>query len=143
MALSTLILAALWGIVCGLLAIHLLANLLAASFCLHGILMTRWKRLAHKAPLGVVKYSVNLRLLTRVSLYTLLFAGLLYAADLFIRSEFRFRYAGLPLGIFLTAAIMIALYRLRAMIKRSQLIWRMSHEFDYAERRQRTRMLKG
>ncbi len=140
---TTLVISLLWGAVSGLLAIHLLANLLAALFCLHGLILTRWKRLAQKAATGLVKYHINLRLLLRVSLYVLLFGGLLYYGDSYIRKEFRLQYQGSGAILFYVAAALAALSRLKAMYKRSQVIWRMSHDFDYAERRQRTQMLKS
>lgn len=140
---TTISIAIGWGAIFGLLAIHALANLLAIIFCLHGLLLTRWKRLAKKAAIGCVKYGINLRLLLRVVLYALLFCSLLYYGDNFIRKEFRFQYHGNDAILFTVVAVIAALSRLKAMRKRSQVIWRMSHDFDYAERRQRTRMLKG
>lgn len=140
---ATIIIALSWGAIFGLLAIHALANLLAILFCLHGLLLTRWKRLAHKAATGCVKYGINLRLLLRVTLYGLLFVGLLYYGDSFVRKEFRFHYQGTDAIIFIVTASLVALSRLNAMRKRSQVIWRMSHDFDYAERRHRTQMLKS
>ena len=87
MNITTITVALLWGAISGLLAIHSLANLLATGFCLHGILMTRWKRLTHKAATGVVRYGINLRLLLRVVFYTLLFGGLL--SYLFLRPQWK------------------------------------------------------
>jgi len=143
MNVTTITIALLWGATAGFLAIHLLANLLAVIFCLHGILLTRWKRLKHKAATGLVKYTINLRLLLRVTLYALLFGGLLYNGDLFIHKEFRLQYQGTGSIIFYLAATLAALSRLKNMRKRSKVIWRMSHDFDYAERRQRTQLLKN
>ena len=140
---TTIAIALSWGTISGLLTIHLLANLLAVLFCLHGLVMTRWKRLAHKAATGVVKYSINLRLLLRVALYALLFSTLLFYGDCSIRKEFRLLYHGSGAILFTVSALLAALWRVNAMRKRSQVIWRMSHNFDYAERRQRTQMLKN
>ena len=143
MSVTTIGIALLWGAISGLLAIHLLANLLAVLFCLHGVILTRWKRLAHKAATGVVRYHINLRLLLRVALYALLFASLLYYGDSLIRRELGFQYNETAAMLFYAAAAAALLSRLNAMRKRSQVIWRMSHDFDYAERRQRTQMLKS
>lgn len=140
---ATIAIALLWGAVSGLLGLHLLANLLAMIFCLHGLLTTRWKRLARKATIGAIKYGINLKLLLRVSIYALLFAALLYYGDRFVRREFRFQYRDNVTLLYAAAATLAALSRLKTMWKRSQLVWRMSHEVDYAERRQRTRMLKS
>lgn len=139
---STILVACIWGATAGLLAIHTLANLLAMGFCLHGLLMTRWKRLVKKAAPGVVKYDTNLQLLLKVAFYALLFGGLLYSGDSFIRSELRFRYTGNAQLLFAAVAALAAFSRLNALRKRSQIIWRMSHVPDYAERRKRTTLLK-
>jgi len=140
---STILVATIWGGVAGLLAIHTLANLLALGFCLHGLLLTRWKRLVKKAAPGVVKYDINLQLLLKVSLYALLCGGLLHSGDSFVRSAFRFSYTGNAQLLFATAAALAAFSRLNALRKRSQIVWRMSHVPDYAERRKRTRLLKS
>jgi hypothetical protein len=139
---SAILVAAIWGAIAGLLAIHTLANLLAMGFCVHGLLMTRWKRLAKKATLGTVKYDINLQLLLKVSFYALLLGGLLHYGDTLVRSEFRFRYTGNAQLLFAVLATLAAFSRLNVLRKRSQMIWRMSHVPDYAERRKRTRLLK-
>lgn len=48
MSTNSIFIAILWGALSGVLAIQLLSNLLAVLFCLHGLLLTRWKRLAKK-----------------------------------------------------------------------------------------------
>lgn len=140
---STILVAAIWGGVAGLLGIHTLANLLAMGFCLHGLLLTRWKRLVKKAAPGVVKYDTNLQLLMKVSGYALLFGGLLYSGDTIVRSEFRFRYTGNAQLLFASVAALAAFSRLKMLRKRSQIIWKMSHATGYAERRKRTKLLKS
>lgn len=95
-----------------------------------------------KAAPGVVKYDTNLQLLLKVAFYALLFGGLLYSGDSFIRSELRFRYTGNAQLLFAAVAALAAFSRLNALRKRSQIIWRMSHVPDYAERRKRTTLLK-
>lgn len=142
MTTNSIITATLWGGVSGILGIQILANLLALCFCLHGLLMTRWKRLAKKAT-GQIKYSVNLQLLFRLSLYTLLFVALLRFGDSYVRHKFWFEYRDNTLILFSAMSIVAALGFLPATSRRLRVIWRMSHEFDYAERRQRTRMLKS
>lgn len=139
---STLLVAGIWGAVAGLLGIHTLANLLAMVFCVHGLLMTRWKRLVQKAAPGVVKYDTNLQLLLKMAFYALLFGGLLHYGDAFVRSELHFRYTGNAQLVFAAMAALTAFSRLNTLRKRSQLVWRMSHVPDYAERRKRTRLLK-
>jgi hypothetical protein len=143
MTIQMILAALLWGSVGGFLALQILANLLAAGFCLHGLLLTRWKRLAKKGALGAVKYTVNLKLLARVAAYGLLFFLLLTAGDDLVRGAFRFAYAGTPLLLAGGSAAAVVLVCSRRLLRRLTLIWKMSHQFDYAERRQRTRMLKG
>ncbi len=143
MSITTIGIALLWGALSGLLAIHLLANLLAAVCCVHGVLLTRWRRLKQKAATGLVTYAINLRLLLRVTFYALLFGGLLYYGTIFVRTEFGFQYQGTGNIIFYLAAALAALSRLNTLRKRARVIWRISHDFDYAERRQRTQMLKS
>ena len=143
MSVTTIGIALLWGAISGLLVIHLLANLLAVLFCLHGVILTRWKRLANKAAPGVVKYDINLNLLVRASCFALLFAVLLSLGDELVRKQFQFRYSGNILYLFSAAAIVSAAVRCNSTFKKLQIIWRMSHNFDYAERRQRTKRLKN
>ena len=139
---STILVASIWGATAGLLAIHTFANLLAMGFCLHGLLMTRWKRLAKKAAPGTVKYDTNVQLLLKVAFYALLLGGLLHYGDSFVRSEFHFRYTGNAQLLFAAVAALAAFSRLNVLRKRSHIIWRMSHVPDYAERRKRTSLLK-
>lgn len=143
MTTNTIMTAIVWGAISGVLGTQLLINLLGMLFCLHGLLQTRWKRLTHKAAAGQVKYMINLQLLLRISLYALLFAGLLQFGDNYVQRKFWFEYrdnATLLLAIF---ALLAAVGFLPAARRRLRVIWRMSHECDYAERRQRTRMLKS
>jgi len=134
--------AIVWGFLSGVLGVHLLSNLLAMIFCLHGLLLTRWKRLAKKVT-GQVKYGINLMLLLRVALYALLFAALLRFGDSYVRHTFWFEYRGTAVILFGSAFLIAALISLPAVKKRLSVIWRMSHEVDYAEKRQRTRILKS
>ena len=142
MTTSSIITATLWGVASGYIGLQILANLLALCFCLHGLLMTRWKRLAKKVT-GQIKYSINLQLILRLTLYTLVFAALLHFGDGYVRGKFWFEYRDSPAILFTAAGIITALVFVPAAIRRLRVIWRMSHEFDFAERRQRTRMLKS
>ena len=132
-----------WGAAGGFLALQAAANLLAAGFCLHGLLMTRWKRLRRKGAAGAVKYSVNLRLLGKVAGYALLFFLLWQWGDAFARQQFRFTYHGPTILWAGAAALLVSGLSARATWRRLADIWKMSHRVDYAERRQRTRMLKS
>lgn len=142
MSTNSIFIAILWGALSGVLAIQLLSNLLAVLFCLHGLLLTRWKRLAKKVT-GQIKYSINLRLLLRAALYSLLFAALLRFADSYVRHKFWFEYRGSTAILFMVVCSISVLCVLPTTLRRLRVIWRMSHEVDFAERRQRTRLLKS
>jgi hypothetical protein len=142
MSIRIIFTAIIWGFVSGLLAAHLLSNLLAVLFCLHGLLLTRWKRLAKKMT-GQVKYGINVMLLLRVILYALLFTALLRFGDSYVQQTFWFEYRGTAAILFGSAFSIAALISIPAVKKRLSVIWRMSHEVDYAEKRQRTRILKS
>ncbi len=138
-----ILIALLWGSVGGFLALHALANLLAVGFCLHGLLRTRWRRLVQKAAAGGVKYVVNLKLLGRTGCYTLLFFLLLQWMDGLVRHKYGFTYADVQVVIAGLAACAVLAVGCKSAYRRLEDIWKMSHQFDYAERRQRTRLLKS
>jgi hypothetical protein len=142
MSTSTILTAIIWGALTGALGLQLLANLLALLFCLHGLLQTRWKRLSKKMT-GQVKYSTILPLMLKIALYALLFGALLHFGDDYVRRVFWFEYRQNQALLYTATATVIAIGLLPAAWRRLRIIWRMSHEFDYAERRQRTRMLKS
>ena len=142
MTTNSIFIAILWGALSGFLGIQLLSNLLALLFCTHGLFLTRWKRLAKKVT-GQIKYSINLKLLLRVALYSLLFAALLRFGDSYVRREFWFEYRGNAAILFIAVCSISVLCSLPTAWRRLRVIWRMSHEVDFAERRQRTRMLKS
>ncbi len=142
MTFNTVMTAIIWGTLAGVLAIHLLANLLALLFCLHGLLKTRWKRLVKKAAPGLVRYSTILPLMLRIGLYSLLFALLLQFGDSYVRRQFWFEYRGSAATLFFAVVTISALCFLPKVVARLRVVWKMSHQIDYAQRRQRTRMLK-
>lgn len=143
MNLNTIIIALSWGALSGYLILRTLESGLAIIFCLHGLLMTRWKRLANKAKPGQVRYSIILRLLLRTVLYGALFSFLLKVGDNFIQRKFHFNYQGAD-GILWGAVVtIVAIIFLRASWRRLIFTWKMTHQFDYAEKQQRTFLLKG
>jgi len=142
MSLSLVATALVWGLFSGYLTIRTLDSLLGLGFCLHGLLIGRWKRLAGKVATGVVKPENLLGLLFKLTLYALLFAALMRFGDEFARYNLRFEYSGSGAILFLLAAGALALSRLLATRRRLVHYWRMSHQFDYAERRHRTQLLR-
>jgi hypothetical protein len=142
MPFETIAIAILWGGLSGYLLIRLLDNLGAMVICLHGLLITRWQKLASKASTGRVKSEIILRVLLRVSLYALLCVYLLHVGFQYTRQELWFDYGGDGAILFAVVAALIALSRLPAVRRRLLVIWKMTHEFDYADKRQRTFLLK-
>jgi hypothetical protein len=142
MPFETAAIAILWGGLSGYLLIRLLDNLSAIVICLHGLLMTRWQKLASKASTGRVKSETILRVLLRVSLYALFCLYLLHAGFQYTRQELWFDHGGDGAILFAVVAALIALSRVPAVRRRLLVIWKMTHEFDYADKRQRTFLLK-
>lgn len=140
MSFNLAVIALVWGLVAGYLALRCLDCLFGVGFCLQALLRWRWKRLAGKVTTGV-KPESNLDLLVKHSLCLLLFATLLHLGDKFVRGHLRFDYAGSPGIAFGLAAAGLILALLPATRRRLLHSWRMSHVFDYAERRRRTQLL--
>ena len=143
MNLDTIIIALIWGALSGYLILRTLDSGLAIIFCLHGLLMTRWKRLANKAKPGQIKYGIILNRLLRVILSGLLFGFLLESGNNLVQRKFHFSYQGSVGLVWGALATIVAILFLRAAWRRLIVTWKITHEFDYAERRQRTSLLKG
>ncbi|MDA3901972.1 MAG: hypothetical protein PF441_00840 [Desulfuromusa sp.] len=143
MNLETIIIAIAWGALAGYLILRTLDSGLAIIFCLHGLLMTRWKRLANKAKPGQIKYTIILHVLLHTVLYGILFSFLLGIGDNLFRQKFHFNYQGSGGILCGGVAAIAAIFFLRASWRRMKVIWKMTHKFDFAEKRQRTFLLKG
>lgn len=130
-----------WGGIFGYLALRLFDSLLGVGFCLHGLLLWRWKRLANTVATGVAKPENILGLLLKLTLYTLVFAALLRFGDDLALHRLRFDYSGSGALPFFLAAAALVLIRLPVTRRRLAHYWKMSHEYDYADRRRRTKML--
>lgn len=141
MSFSLIAIALGWGLVAGYLTLRGLASLLGMVFCLQALLRWRWQRLAGKLTTGV-KPGSNLDLLVKLSLWLLLFAALLQLGDNYVRFNLGFAYAGRSGIAFGLAAVGVILALLPATRRRLLHYWRMSHVFDYAERRRRTQLLR-
>ncbi len=142
MSLAPVATALVWGLFFGYLTTRILDSLLGIGFCLHGLLIGRWMRLAGKVPTGVVKPENLAGFMFRLTLYALLFAALMRFGDDLARHNLRFKYSGSGAILFFLAAGALVLSRLLATRRRLVHYWRMSHEFDYAERRRRTQLLR-
>lgn len=136
------VIALFWGLLAGYLMLRLVDSLLGLLFCVHGLFERRWKKLADKNATGLIRPRLILKLALRLGCYALLCGLLLDTGDDLLRRAYRFRYAALPGVLFALAAGAVILSRLLVSWQRMKLVWRMSHEFDFAERRERTRLLK-
>ncbi|MEE4254847.1 MAG: hypothetical protein V2I50_12470 [Desulfuromusa sp.] len=140
---NTIIIALIWGAISSYLLLRTLGSGLAIICSLHGLLMTRWKRLANKAKPGQIRYGIILHQLLLAVSSGVLFGFLLKSGDDFIQQKFHFIYqssSGLLWGV--TATIVMIIF-LRGFWRRLVVSWKITHEFDYAEKRQRTFLLKG
>ena len=140
---DTISIALVWGTLSGYLILRTLDSMLAVVFCLHGLLMTRWKRLVNKAAPGQIKYGIILNRLLRAILSGLLFGFLLESGNNLVQREFRFSYQGVGGFLWGVLATIVTIFFLRAAWRRLIVTWKITHEFDYAEKRQRTFQLKG
>jgi len=141
--LDTIIIALLWGTLSSYLILRTLDSGLAIILCLHGLLTTRWKRLVNKAKPGQIRYGLLLRLLFQAVLSGILFGYLLVLGDDLIQRKFHFNYQGSGGLLWGVVASITAIFFLRASWRRMKVIWKMTHEFDYADKQQRTFLLKG
>ncbi|PLX91470.1 MAG: hypothetical protein C0619_07570 [Desulfuromonas sp.] len=142
MSINTILIALTWGAAAGYLILRTLDSLLAVSFCLHGILLRRWKHLVNPASPGQINYSIILRMLLRVTLHLVLFGFLLETGTQFIRREYQFAYQGTEFVLWGIAALVPSGFLLRKSLRRLIVVWKVTHQFDYAEKRKRTLMLR-
>lgn len=143
MTASIILMALGWGVLAGYLLLRGSDSLIGLTFCLHGLFAQRWKRLADKNATGLIRPRLFIKLAARLACYLLLCWGLLEVSHDFMRREFSFRYGG-PEGLFAAAAAgLLILSRVSTSWRRMRLVWRLTHEFDFAARRERTQLLKG
>jgi hypothetical protein len=143
MNITLFVIAIIWGLFAGYLLLRCADSLLGLLFCLHGLVERHWKRLADKNATGLIRPRLILKLALRLCCYALLCGFLLEAGDGFLRREYRFHYEGTTGLLFALAGGSVILSRLLVSWKRMKLVWRLAHEFDFAERRERTSLLKG
>ncbi|KIH76556.1 hypothetical protein SAMN05660860_01683 [Geoalkalibacter ferrihydriticus] len=143
MDIFTAFIALAWGIIAGYLIIRFIDSLIALAVCVHGLYISRWQRLADKTHTGRIKPGIILRLMARISLFTLAFGFLLHLGYNLTQRQFGFNYDDAGAILWVVVACATALSRLPATRRRVVFVWRMSHEYDYAEKRRRTQMLRG
>ena len=140
---DSIIIALIWGAISSYLILRTVSSGLAIIFCLHGLLLTRWKRLANKAKPGQIRYSISIHQLLLAVFYGVFSGFLLEIGNNYVQRKLHFNYHGydgLLLGVIVTLFTIIFL---RAAWRRLVVAWKITHEFDYAEKRQRTFLLRG
>ncbi len=143
MRIELILIALAWGVIAGVLATLGAASLASLCSCLHGLVMGRWKRLADKTATGLIRPALLLRLIGQTALLALLCVFLIRFGHNYAHREFGFFYEGTSGILFAVGAGAAVIGRLRSARDRLARYWRMSHEFDYAEKRKRTRMLRS
>ncbi len=142
MGMSLVVISIGWGLLAGYLLLRGTDSVIGLLFCLHGLFDRRWKKLADKNATGLIRPQLILKLALRLGIYAAICAFLLESGQSFVQREYRFSHAGLPGNLFGVAATVAILTLLLTSLRRLKLVWRMAHEFDFAERRERTRLLK-
>ncbi len=137
---ETIAIALIWGAICGYLALRLIDSLLGIGFCVHGLFAGRWRQLAKKA--GRVKPVVILRLMLRLAVLALLFGYLLHIGYQYTRYPLLFDYRSSGAILWAVVALAVLLSRLPALRWRLLVYWKITHEYDYAERLRRTFLLR-
>lgn len=131
-----------WGAVAGYLILRVVDSLLAILFSLHGLLMSRWKWLKNRAAPGQIANDIILSQLLKAGLFGVLFTFLLAEGDNLMWGQFRFGYQGQAGLLWLVAAAIVFLIFVRKSWRKLVVVWRLTHEVDYAHKRQRTVMLR-
>ena len=132
-----------WGLFAGYVLLRCMDSLLGLIFCVHGLFERRWKKLADKNATDLVRSAVILKLALRLGFYVLLCVFLLKVGDGLFRQDYHLQYAGFSGLLFSIAGGSVILSRLMTSWQRLKLVWRITHEFDFAARRERTRLLKS
>lgn len=132
-----------WGLLAGYLLLRGIDSLLGLLFCLHGLFARRWKKLADKNATDLIRPQLIIKLALRLACYAAICGFLLEVGDSFIRREYRFRYAEVQGVLFAAVGTIMVFSRFLTSWQRMKLVWRMTHEFDFAARRERTRLLKS
>lgn len=140
MQITNIIITLAWGAGASLLLARILESLIAIIVGLHGLLQRRWKQLVNKASPGQIRYPVLLKFLARMSLELLLCS---YLLQLLLQLSMRSLFPGGGTADLLFSAI--ALLGVVAQFpytrQRLKVAWKITHLYDFAEKRDRTRLL--
>ena len=143
MHLEAISVALLWGAVSGYLLLRILHSLLAVCICLHGLVPARWPRLALKSTPRQVGYGLIFGLLVRYGVYILLFGYLLKAGDYWSRHRWDFSYSQTEGLLWALTAGITAAFFFSTTWRRLVMTWKLTHEFGYAERREKDLRLEA
>lgn len=131
-----------WGAVAGYLLLRAVDSLLAVIVALHGLLLSRWKWLKNKATPGQIANDILLSQILKAGVFGAVFTYLLTAGDDLMWGKFRFNYQGQGGVLWSVAAAIVALLFLRSTWRRLVVVWKLTHEVDYAQKRKRTVLLR-
>ena len=132
----------LWGVVAGYLMLRVIGCLLAILFSLHGLLMSRWKWLKNRATPGQIGYDIILNQLLKAGFFGALFIFLLVEGDKLMWGKFSFDYKGQEGVVWAVAVVIVTLVFARKLWRNLVMAWKVTHEVDYAHKRQRTALLR-
>ena len=138
----TIITALLWGICCGYCGIRLFETGINCLSTIHGLFQRRWKSLINKAMPGQIAYGILLDLFARILLQGFLFGSLLFWGNDWVIGTTGFSYNDTLLWIWVIAVTSTAFIALRPSLRKIAIAWKIGHEFDYAQKRQRTLLIR-
>jgi len=152
MTFGSLLVALIWGMISGYAFLRIFDSIVSLGVCLHGLsLSPRRKKKSGAKPETDSKSKkkptwVNPRIIRKLmgqlGLYLFFFVAVVYLGDSVVKRQLFFSYQGSAGIVWIVVAAAVFLLRLATSLRRIALIRRLSHERDYAERRDRTYMLK-
>lgn len=131
-----------WGLFCGYGLVKLAEAVMSTVISIHGLLLRRWKWLANKAAPGMISYSIILDLLIRTLLIGTLFGIILRWGDRWVQHKTAFNYSETTLIVWAITATLTALISIRPSWRKVRIAWKISHEYDYAQKRKRTFLIR-
>jgi len=141
-SITVILISLIWGLCCGYGLTKLAEAFINTIISLHGLFLRRWKWLANKSAPGMISYSIILDLLIRTLLMGTFFGVILRWGDDWVRHKTAFNYSETVLIIWGVAATLTALISLKPSWQKVRIAWKISHEYDYAQKRKRTFLLR-
>jgi len=132
-----------WGAVAGYIILRAVESLLVIVVSFHGLLLSRWKWLKNKANPGQIANDIILSQMLKAGFLGILFTFLLAEGDNLMWGEFRFSYQGQAGVLWSVAAGIVALVFVRKSWRKLHVVWKLTHEVGYAQKRQRTVLLRS